>query len=270
MQTQWDYMLKNAGEWEGSFTQIDLNGSIVSDIASHLQIESLGDHHARLTLTRKSPKHPQPLVIDYHSLNSSILFTNTGAFSQGALQFSPISQFGGEFGHLWNDRRLRLVKLFSSDQKLETVTLIREKRPGSEAKFADMLSIDDLLGTWEGEAMTYYPDLRSPETFTSTLKIDRTDEHTLSQSLTFSGRTIASTARIEGQSLFFEQGPLKTQVLRLPDRASASFPVDIPKGVPFFLESGWMPEPHVRYRLIRSYDNQGRWTSLTQVKEVKV
>jgi hypothetical protein len=32
--TPWDNMLKNVGEWEGSFTQFDLNGTELSNIPS--------------------------------------------------------------------------------------------------------------------------------------------------------------------------------------------------------------------------------------------
>ena len=270
MKTQWDCMLQNVGQWDGSFTRFVLDGTQTSDISSHLTLEDRGDHQARLTLTRESPDHPQPMVLEYSSINQSTLFTDSGAFSQGSMQYAPFSQFGAEFGHIWGDRRLRLVQLFTTESKPEFVTLIREKRVGTAAEFAAILTVDDLLGTWEGSAITVYPDLRNPDRFTSTLTIAKTDAQTVEQSLTFAGRTIASKGRLQGQSLFFEGGPVTTQVLRLPDRASVSFPVEVPKGMPFFLECGWMPEPTVRHRLIRAYDKHGGWVSFTQVIERKI
>ena len=270
MKTQWDCMLQNVGQWDGSFTRFAIDGTQTSDISSHLTLENKGDHQARLTLTRESPDHPQPMVLDYASINQSTLFTESGAFSQGSMQYAPFSQFGAEFGHIWGDRRLRLVQLFTPESKPEFVTLIREKRVGTAAEFADILTVDDLLGTWEGSAITVYPDLRNPDKFTSTLTIAQTDAQTIEQSLTFAGRTIASKGRLQGQSLFFDQGPVTTQVLRLPDRASVSFPLEIPKGMPFFLECGWMPKPTVRHRLIRAYDKHGGWVSFTQVIERKI
>jgi Domain of unknown function (DUF3598) len=275
--SQWDCMLQNLGSWEGSFARFRIDGTLISEISSQLLLEQLADRSARLTLKRDSPDYPKPLVQEYSSLHPSILFAETGAFSQGALQTSS-SQFGAEFGHVCGDRRLRLVQLFTPDRKPEFVTLIREKRSGTAAGFAEVLTVADLLGTWQGEAVTVYPDLRQPDRFTSTLAITQTDEQadeqadeqTIQQSLTFGDRTITSSGRIDGQSLFFEQGPVTTQVLRLPDRASVSFPVEVPTGMPFFLECGWMPEPAVRHRLIRSYDANGHWVSFTQVIERRV
>ncbi len=269
---QWDCMVQNLGAWEGSFTRFHIDGTLISAIGSHLTLEdlsqTLGQPQVRLTLKRDAPDYPQPLVQEYSSLHPSILFTETGAFSQGALQTSS-SQFGAEFGHVCGDRRLRLVQLFTPDRRPEFVTLIREKRSGTAAGFSDVLTTADLLGTWQGEAVTVYPDLRQPDRFTSTLTITELDEQTIQQSLTFGDRTISSSGRIKGQSFFFEQGPVTTQVLRLPDRSSVSFPIEVPTGMPFFLECGWMPEPIVRHRLIRSYDYQGRWSSFTQVIERK-
>jgi Domain of unknown function (DUF3598) len=265
---QWDCMLQSLGSWEGSFARFRVDGTPISEISSHLILEKLDDRNARLTLKRDSPDYPKPLVQEYSSIPQGSLFTETGAFTQGALDTAS-AHFGAEFGHVWGDRRLRLVQLFRSDRKPEFVTLIREKRSGTAVGFADGLTIADLLGTWQGEAVTVYPDVRSPDRFTSTLTLTQTDEQTIQQALTFGDRTITSSGHIEGQSLFFDQGPVTTQVLRLPDRASVSFPIEVPRGMPFFLECGWMPEPTVRHRLIRSYDHQGRWVSFTQVIERK-
>lgn len=268
--TQWDNMLKNVGEWEGSFTQFDMKGVEVSDIRSHLKLEDLGHHQAKLTLTRQSPKHPQPLIQEYSSLSRGLLFCHCGAFSQGSIQFAPFSQFGGEFGHIWNDRRLRLVQLFTPDSKPEFLTLIREVRSGTQASIYPKLEISDLLGTWQGQATTYYPDWRTPTPFTSTLTISQINDQTLEQSLAFGDRVMHSQGRIEGNNLFFEQSAVTTQVLLLPDRASASFPTAVPQGFPFFMECGWMPEPNLRQRLIRSYNAKGEWINLTLVVERRV
>ncbi len=267
---QWDYMLKNVGEWAGSFTRFALDGTPISDIPSHLRLEDLDNHQARLTLKRESPDYPQPLIQELDNINPSTLFTDNGAFSQGSLQFTPGSQFGAEFGHLWGDRRLRLVQLFTPEGKAEWITLIREQRSGTPANFADRLTIEDLLGTWRGESVTIYPDARKPEQLISNLKIIQTDDQMLQHSLDFGKHKIISNGRLEGQRIVFEQGTIKSQVLRLPDRTSARFPLKISKGMPVSLECGWMPEPNVRQRLIRTYDNKGAWVSFTQVIERKV
>jgi Domain of unknown function (DUF3598) len=267
---QWDCMLQNVGEWVGSFTRFTLDGTPISDIPSHLKLEDLGDHQARLTLTRQSPDYPEPLVQEFATIDSSTLFADSGAFSQGSIQFSPGVPFGAEFGHVCGDRRLRLVQLFTPDGQPKFITLIQEKRSGTAATFADVLTIDDLLGTWKGESVTIYPDLRKPERFISNLKITQTHEHMIQQSLDFGKHKIISNGRLEGQQIVFEQGSIKSQVLRLPDRASVRFPAKMAKGVPAVFECAWMPESNVRHRLIRTYDPKGIWVSFTQVIEQKL
>ena len=69
MKTQWDCMLQNVGSWDGSFTRFALDGTQTSDISSHLTLEDRGDHRACLTLIRESLDHPQPMVLEYSSIN---------------------------------------------------------------------------------------------------------------------------------------------------------------------------------------------------------
>ncbi len=266
---QWDCMLQNVGEWVGSFTRFTLDGTPISDIPSHLKLENLGDHQARLTLTRQSPDYPQPLVQEFATIDPSTLFAKSGAFSQGSIQFVPGVPFGAEFGHVSGDRRLRLVQLFTPEGSPNLITLIQEHRSGTAANFADVLTIEDLLGTWRGESVTIYPDARKPERLTSNLKISQTDDQMLQQSLDFGKHKIISNGRLEGQCIVFEQGTIKSHVLRLPDRSSVRFPLKISKGMPVSLECAWMPESNVRHRLIRTYDNKGAWVSFTQVIERK-
>jgi len=68
----------------------------------------------------------------------------------------------------------------------------------------------------------------------------------------------------------FDSSPLPVQVLLLPDGASANCPLHIQPGHSFVLETGWLLEPQRRQRLIRSYNSQGQWTSLTLVNETKI
>jgi Domain of unknown function (DUF3598) len=265
MKSQWQCLFENVGQWQGSFTSMTIAGAVLEEIPSLLILEALEPEHARITLTRESPKHPQPLVLDFTSLSRSLLFFETGAFCQGSMQYAPNSQFGVEFGLIHRDRRFRLLALYNSDTVLETFTIMREQRVGSEAPEQPPLQVEDLLGQWQGSAVTLYPDGRNPEPFTSELNITRSGS-TLTQELSFAGQTIASTAQIEDNRLKFDSG---VEILLLPDRASLNAPGKIAPGQPFFVELGWMPEPNLRQRLIRSYDAQGEWVSLTLAIEQK-
>ena len=96
----------------------------------------------------------------------------------------------------------------------------------------------------------------------------------MTQQLTFgegdAARTITSTARIDGSILHFDQSAQAVQVLFLPNGASSNCPQHLKVGQPFVLEVGWLIEPHLRQRMVRRYDAQGGWSSLTLVTEQKV
>lgn len=281
MKSQWDCLLQNIGEWHGSFTRFSSAGELVEDTPTVVTLEARDNNQAMHQVVQRLVPGSEDLVLDYRSLNRSILFFEDGAFSQGSLQFGPCSEFGAEFGFVEQDgagnpgdRRLRLVQLFNRQSELEQITLIREQRAGSTATERPRLNLGDLLGEWIGEAVTLYPDLRTPDRYPTHLKIYLQHAKCLAQELSFGAggdrRTIASTATIDGSTIRFEQGSQPMQVLLLPDGASCNCPLQIKSGQPIILEVGWLVKPDLRQRMIRSYDSKGEWMSLTLVTEHKV
>ncbi|MBE9047582.1 DUF3598 family protein [Pleurocapsales cyanobacterium LEGE 10410] len=277
MLAQWDCFLKNLGEWHGSFTRFSPQGEVTSDTPTLVTLEGLNNNQNVHQVVRYLPTNepPRDVVVDYDSLNRSILFFENGAFSQGSMQWGPYSTFGTEFGLIDNqfgngDRRLRMVELYNTAAQLERVVLIREKLPNSNTPERPTLTIDSLLGNWQGEAVTLYADLSEPTRFSSQLQIEQRDSEHIEQSLSFSNRTIKSTARIDGSKLLFENSDLPTQILLLPDGASSNCPLKVKLGHNFVLEMGWLLQPNIRQRIIRSYNAQGNWVSCTLVTEKKV
>ena len=125
--------------------------------------------------------------------------------------------------------------------------------------------------------MTMYADLSKETTFTSHLQIDRQDNDRIEQKLSFGDceasqrhRTISSTAKIEGSRLLFENSPLPTQIFLLADGASCHCPLEVKLGHNFVLEMGWLLQPGIRQRIVRSYNEKGNWVSCTLVTEEKV
>jgi Domain of unknown function (DUF3598) len=269
--SQWDCFLQNLGEWQGSFTTYSPQGALRETIPSLLKLEERsGEPGVFLTLKRDSPKHPQPLAMNFASLSRSLLFFDTGAFSQGSMQFSPYSsQFGGEFGLVTQDRRLRVVQMYDAESELNYVTLIREQRVGSDVPERPPLQVDDLVGEWRGESVTLFPDWRPAVDSTSHLTIERSGDQ-LIQRLQFGDRTIATEATIEGNRLMYRQSAVPVQIMLLPDGASVNCPLKVALGQPFVLELGWLRSPTLRERIIRSYDAKGEWVGLTRVVETKV
>ncbi len=283
MKTQWEKFLQNLGEWHGSFTKISAKGEILEDTPSILILESLDDQNKQVRLTLRrftfSETSPEPkvneIVREYQTLDRDIMFFENGAFCQGTIQKAPFSINGAEFSFINKNknRRLRLVELFNQDGNINTLTLIREKRAGTDASENPPLKVDALLGKWQGEAITMYPDLRQPDTYPTQMELNIDNTGRLVQQITFGNtnpKTITSGARIEDSILHFDQGSQPVQVFLLPDGASATLPVKIELRKPVFFEAGWLVEPQLRQRIIRSYNDKGEWVSLTLVTEHKI
>lgn len=282
--SQWDSLLQNLGDWRGSFTRLSAQGAVKEDIPTQVTLEGLNQNQTVRQVIRYFSAEGEVLqekVLEYSSLSRSTLFFENGAFSQGSIQFAPFSEFGAELGFIHGNRRLRLVQLFksdsndgsdserdSSDGRLSSLTLIREHRAGTEPTARPPLAVDQLVGQWHGEATTLYADWRSPDRYTTQLTVQIEGDR-LHQRLTAPNLELTSVATVHDNRLLFEQGSRSVQVLLLPDGTSANTPLTVPKGKPFFLEAGWLVEENLRHRLIRSYDAQGGWISLTFVAEHK-
>ncbi|NJO40426.1 MAG: DUF3598 family protein [Cyanobacteria bacterium CRU_2_1] len=271
--SQWDNLLCNLGAWQGSFTRLSPQGILSEDIPSLVTLEGLNNNqtirHTIQHFSSVTGERVQNKVLEYSSLNRSILLFADGAFSQGSMQYAPFSEFGAELGLIWGDRRLRLVQLFDTGNHLTRLTLIREHRQHTPAAERPPLSVEMLLGEWQGDAVTLYPDWRTPDRFSTRLSVNREGDR-LHQRLTTPQIDFTSSAQINGSILLFDRGSTPIQVLLLPDGTSSNTPLTIPRGKPFWLEAGWLIEPNLRQRMIRSYDDRGGWVSLTRVIERKI
>jgi len=269
MKSQWECFLQNLGVWEGSFTNFSPQGILLNDTLSRLSLEGLNNNQiVRLTLSRSGR---DDLIREFSSVGGGLLFFENGSFSEGLIQLGPFSEFGAELAFVHENRRLRLVQLFDKTGNPNKLTLIREHLAGTQIVERLPLQINDLLGEWQGEALTIYKDLRSPDRYSTTLKLKLDDTGRLIQSTSFAERTITSTATIKDRIILFDQDPEKqVQVLLLPDGASATSPLKVQLRQPLFLEVGWLIQANLRQRMIRSYDEKGEWVSLTLVTEERV
>ncbi|CAA9337560.1 FIG00870880: hypothetical protein [uncultured Leptolyngbya sp.] len=271
MKTQWECFLENLGTWHGSFARLSVQGELVKETSSILVLEQRQEKQVRFSLKRDSSEF-QDMEFDLTgSFSSGLLFFENGGFCQGSTQFSPHAEFGAEFGFIHGDRRLRFVQMYNAGQ-LSGLTLIREQRAGSGAPERPPLQVEDLIGEWQGEALTIYPDLRTPTTCATKLSIRREDNRLYPELRWGQGdeeRVSASSAQINGSILQFDQGAMPIQILLLPDGVSSNCPLSVKPGHPFFLEVGWLLQPNLRQRMVRSYTAKGEWSSITLVTEQK-
>jgi hypothetical protein len=268
MTSQWKALLKNLGEWQGSFTVLSPQGELLEDTKSIVSLEGLNDNQKIRQIVRMGEKET---ILEYGSLGRGILLFENGAFSQGSIQLGPFSEFGAELGLIYQNSRLRLVQLFDKTGELNKLTLIREHLAGTQPSQRPPLTVNDLVGEWQGEAVTIYPDWRSSDSYPVNMQLQLENQERIRQTTTFDGHTITSTATIKGSIIHFDQNPQnQVQVLLLPDGASATSPLKVQLRQPLFLEVGWLLEPNLRQRMIRKYSDKGEWTSLTLVTERRV
>jgi hypothetical protein len=275
MTSNWENFIKNIGEWRGSFTQISPQGEILKSTPSILNLEAIDNNQAVLFRLRRFDSNNydsspiQDYQQEYRSLAKENIFFNTGAFSKGTLQLAPFTEFGAEYGFIDENRRSRLVQLYDKQGNFSNLTLIREFRTGTEAKERPPLTVEQLIGKWEGQAHTVYSDLRPSETNTSYLEIKEIDNGYLEHQLSFAGQNISSKAKIAGNKLIFEQERNIREILLLPDGISSNVPVKLELRKPLFVEAAWLVRDNERQRLIRTYNTKGEWVSSTHVIEIK-
>ena len=275
MASQWERLLKNQGTWQGSFTTLSSQGAVLTDTPTMVSLKPLSRGDKMRQVVRKHPpgQPPEEQVYEYGSLGRGVLFFENGAFSQGSIQWGPFGDFGAELGLIAGAHRLRVVSLYQRDQRLKKITLIREHLEGTEASARPQLLIDALYGTWQGEATTLYPDLRPEDTYPTRLDLQPAGTHRVRQTLHIGvdhPPLESEGTLIDGTRLEFEQGSQAVQVLFLPDGASVTCPVEIRPRQPLFLEVGWLLSCDRRQRMIRRYNEQGAWVSLTLVTEQKI
>ncbi len=270
----WQNFLKNLGEWRGSFTRLTPQGEVVGSTPSILTLEGFEENKlVRFRLRRyDNPEYQDPpsqdYSQDYRSLGRQAIFFDTGAFSKGPWQLAPFTEFGAEFGFVDNDRRFRFVQLYDKDLAISSLTLIREFRQGSSAVERPPLSLDQLLGTWRGEACTAYPDWRDPEISATELTLTQHGD-CLQQISTVGNQTVHSQGNIDGKQLRWAESNSRTLLL-LDDGGSSDAPDRLLLRQPFFVEVGWLVGDNERQRLIRNYDEKGAWASSTLIIEHRV
>lgn len=275
MTSNWENFLKNLGEWRGSFTKISPDGEIINSTPSILNLEAFDNGQAVLFRLRRfdASGYDSPPMEDYQQEYRSIgrqnIFFATGAFTKGTLQLAPFTEFGAEYGFVDHDRRSRLVQLYDKQGNFTNLSLIREFRNNTDASERPQLTVEQLIGNWEGKAHTFYSDLRPSETYVSYLEIKEIGNGYLEQKLSFASQTITSQSKIAGNKLIFEKEGNIRQILLLPDGTSSNVPLQLQLRKPFFVEVGWLLRENERQRLIRSYNEKGEWVSSTHVIEYK-
>jgi hypothetical protein len=268
VKSQWDCVLQNLGQWQGSFTNLSPYGEIVGEIPSEITLTGLNQNQAiHLLLRRFYPEagsdqlQPRDLVREFSSPGAGTVFFDSGAFSEGMTYWSSYGPFATEFafvapsndsamGEKAGDRRMRLVQQFATGGQIERFTLIREHRFGTAEPERPPLTPAEWDGVWQGVA----------------------DEKVVDGAM-----GVGATDRVKWETVENVYAPMRRwmgggqryQALFLPDGAYCCCPNPIAPGQPFTLEVGWLLGPGQRQRLIRQYDQYGNWARSLWLQETR-
>lgn len=240
MLDQWTLLLRNVGEWRGSFDTFDSTLQIkrrqpsiltlapaVAGVPVNLNLRFWPDHLAQSS----NPYDGEPvqqIQQSFYQPDQQLTFFPTGSFCRGSLQVAPFAKFYAEFCFLLGDRRHRQVLLWDGSGRFDHPVLIREIRAGSSAGHAPALQLDMLLGRWQGHELAV-PAGAQPGAAT---------ESACSLLLT----------------------PSDVEALRfLPDGGGFAAPGEVTHRSGFSVEAWWLASPLRLERLIRHYNDSGAW-----------
>jgi hypothetical protein len=273
VRSQWECVLQNLGEWQGSFTRLSPLGAEIEDIPSLISLTGVDDNQSiHLALTRYYPDaeghlQPQEMAFDFSEPSAGAMFFETGAFCEGSPYLLRGAPGGAEFAFRHEDRRLRSIPQFDADGILFRMTLIREGRVGTNAPERPPLDLAGWLGVWQGEAVTLFPGSTKLDRDPTSQTVVMSEDRTVTRTQSIGTQVTEWILTIDSQSARTQLTNQSIQVVLLPDAAYVMCPTQIESGVSIELEVGWSIEPNLRQRLIRTYNERGEWVSLTFITE---
>ncbi|MEO0455781.1 MAG: DUF3598 family protein [Cyanobacteria bacterium P01_A01_bin.114] len=303
MHAQWDNLRKNLGNWYGSFNQYSPDGVRLKATASQLTLVEDQPNQQMTLVLKRTPSGgiPNTMVrtFRYPGAAPHIYFFETGAFSQGPLQWQAFSQFGAELALKDDDRRRRCVYMYAGHADKTSrpayITLIQEQRgesaPENLPENLSETALANLSGRWGGTAARVsshqlaedasqapfiehshwqlIPSLTPPNTRPNIPSEASAEAPFTYQSQIGEIHHQTAVAHPQGRRLVC-QTDSTWQMILLPGATFCILPQQIQPGRPFTLEVGWLTHTHRCQRLIRCYSAQGEWTHLILTAEEKL
>jgi hypothetical protein len=270
---QWQYVLQNLGEWEGSFTRLSSWGEFILDIPSRIVLQGLDENRTiHLVLRRFYPDpndpsilQPQDLTMDFSAPSQGAVFFETGAFSEGSIYCGGGRVFGVESAFKDGDRRLRAIQQFDNNGTFYQVTLVREKAAGTAVSFPAELSVEDICGSWQGELVSLDPQAtrESREKFERSLEVTPDDRLVWRENIrgTNTSWEFINSEENGGSRRVWQCSisDVEYRLLLLPGNAYSLCPLHSHNNRSIFLEVGWKISPHSWQILRRIYNDRGDW-----------
>jgi hypothetical protein len=245
MLDQWTLLLRNAGEWRGSFDTLDSGLQLKRRQPSILKLEPAeAGVPVNLSLhfwpdnpsSAADPYRGEPVKQirqSFYQPDRQLTFFPTGSFCRGSLQLAPFVRFYAEFCFLFGDRRHRQVLFWDGSGRFDHPVLISEVRAGSSPAEVPQLQPEMLCGHWQGHQTMVSADH----------SFDQPQESACSLRLT----------------------PSDLANLRcLPDGGGFVTPSPISHRSGFSVEACWLASPQRLERLLRHYSESGSWLASQQ------
>ncbi|MBD2039858.1 DUF3598 family protein [Microcoleus sp. FACHB-672] len=231
----WENCCKfQADIWHGTWTTYSPSLEIlkVVNVITSLELnsEQTEIHHVNYNSYADGTKEEQ----DYGRYTkdnclSSLFLENT--FSWGGQQLEAGSGLFMQIGFRHENQRTRFVTQYDESYALQTMKVIREQLSVPPSEPAQP-SVENLSGVWQGNSVSMTPDLQVSE---------------------------AIAIQWQGFDSLGEQN----RVFFFPDGISLSCPLQLAIGEAFTIAVGWLLNSTQHQRVIRQFDDQGNFTSLT-------
>jgi hypothetical protein len=272
---QWQYVLENLGAWSGCFSRHSPTGEHLGDIPSEIYLQGVDDNKSiNLLLRRYYPDPAAPdkmyskdLVMDFSAPNLGTLFLPTGAFSEGSDYLYVTSPIWAELALNDGDRRLRLIQKFVN-HRIEQLTLVTETRIDRPQPPSPQVKLEDLIG-----ATIIYADGRQVDNLPTVESLVRIDDRHLQSTGSIGDRQFADAIEISdnaGEFQFtYQRGQQIDRLVLMKDGGYGICPIDILHAHPVELSLGWLTQANRRQRIMRTYDENGRWTSVILITEAR-
>jgi hypothetical protein len=267
----WENLFQNAGVWVGCFTRLTPDGTVVSDTPSRLTLERTSDTSARFQVCRyPDGQPPVEHQTEFATINRSSLFCTDGSFTKGSMQWSPVSDFGIEIGLTTPEARLRLVQIFQPGGALDYLVLIRETREGYTPVTRPDLSVEQLMGTWRGQAIVYTLNGVVADPVPTEQRLQTLADGRLHWSWQRGSEQGRWNGHQQGSRVLYDQQGCPYQLLLLPNGGATSCPRTIQPRTAFQCDLAWLLTPTTRLQLLRQYAADGSWSQHTWIQEEKV
>ena len=245
MLDQWSLLLRNVGEWRGSFNTLDRALQLKKRQPSILTLKPAAAGVPINLSLLFWPDQPLPNADPYagepvqqihqsfYQPDHQLTFFPTGSFCRGSLQLAPLAKLYAEFCFLLGDRRHRLVLFWDGSGRFDHPVLISEVRADSGAEHAPPLQPDMLIGRWQGRETVISAGARAVD------------------------------AKESACSLHLTHSDLEA-MRYLPDGGGFVAPIEVTHHSGFTVEAWWLASPQRLERLRRFYSNSGAWIASHQ------